>query len=110
MQRSFRPAITKWATILMLPVLIPAALIAGLWPGSRTVARTPEEVADFLRNFLEGTGQDWDWDDFESLRIADPELEAIRERAAHAAPPDPDLNELRALLAEAQAIARSRAA
>jgi hypothetical protein len=38
------------------------------------------EVADITEQFLNGTGGDLDWDDFTSLRIEDPALNAIRLR------------------------------
>lgn len=41
---------------------------------------TKSEVAEIIEQFLDGTGGPWDWDDFTSIRIADPELEAIRVR------------------------------
>ena len=40
------------------------------------------DVADIIEQFLNGTGGDWDWDDFTSLRIEDPALDAIRVRCA----------------------------
>ena len=36
----------------------------------------------YLREFLEGTDGDWDWDDLTSVAITDPSLEAIREDAS----------------------------
>lgn len=93
-----------------MPLAIPLALIAQLWPGKKTVDRTPEDVAGFLRDFLEGTGGDWDWGEFESVPITDPELDALRRRAALVAPPNPDLVELRYVLADAETIARKRSA
>jgi hypothetical protein len=109
MQRSSGVAITGWAAILLAPIAIPIAMIAGLWPGKKTVDRTPDDVIGFLRDFLEGAGGDWDWDEFESVPITDPELDALRRRAARAAPPSPDLNLLRGLLAEAEEVAHRRA-
>jgi hypothetical protein len=41
---------------------------------------TRAAVADVIEQFLDGTGGEWDWDDFCSVRIADPELDAIRIR------------------------------
>lgn len=41
---------------------------------------TKAEVADIIEQFLDRTGRRWDWDDFTSCRIADPELDAIRRR------------------------------
>jgi hypothetical protein len=42
--------------------------------------RTREEVANTINGFINGTGRQWDWDGFTSIRIDDPELEAIRKR------------------------------
>jgi hypothetical protein len=36
---------------------------------ARMVRRTNLEVADIIEAFVEGTGRDWDWDDFCSLKI-----------------------------------------
>jgi hypothetical protein len=42
-----------------------------------------EDVARILQNFLDGTGADWDWDDFISAtRFEDSQLEQIRVRCA----------------------------
>jgi hypothetical protein len=45
---------------------------------ARMVRRTNLEVADIIEAFVEGTGRDWDWDDFCSLKIENRELDAIR--------------------------------
>jgi hypothetical protein len=42
--------------------------------------RTPEEVANTIEGFVNGTGKQWDWDGFTSIRLSDPELEAIRQK------------------------------
>jgi hypothetical protein len=42
--------------------------------------RTPDEVANTIEGFVNGTGNQWDWDGFISIRIDDPGLEAIRQR------------------------------
>jgi hypothetical protein len=42
--------------------------------------RTPEEVVDTIDGFISGTGRQWDWDGFTSIRIDDPELETIRKK------------------------------
>jgi hypothetical protein len=42
--------------------------------------RTREEVANTIDGFISGTGRQWDWDGFVSIRLDDPELEAIRQR------------------------------
>ena len=41
---------------------------------------TKAEVATIIEQFLDGSGGRWDWDEFTSCRIADPELDAIRRR------------------------------
>ena len=107
MQRGSGRAITGWAAILLAPIALPIALIAGLLPGKKTVDRTPEDVAGYPRDFISGTGGEWDWDDFESVPITDPRLESIRQRAARAAPPNPDLEALRKLASEAEGLART---
>jgi hypothetical protein len=43
---------------------------------------TRADVAKTIEDFLAGTGQPWDWDDFTSVHISDPNLEAIRKRCA----------------------------
>ena len=43
--------------------------------------RTPEEVANTIDGFVNGAeGNQWAWDGFTSIRIDDPELEAIRQK------------------------------
>nr|WP_303705086.1 hypothetical protein [Brevundimonas naejangsanensis] len=69
-----------------------------------TVQRTPEEVAQYLRDFIEGTGGEWDWDDFASVTIKDQALESIRHRATRAEPLKADIEQLRKLLAEAETL------
>ena len=43
--------------------------------------RTPKEVAGYIEDFIEGWGGEWDWDDFTSIPIANPWLDAIRRDA-----------------------------
>jgi hypothetical protein len=108
MQRKSGEVIEGWAAVLLAPLALPIALIAQMLPGKKTVDRTAEEVAGYLRDFLEATGGEWDWDEFECVPITDPELDALRIQAALAAPPRPDIPRLRKLLAQAQQIARAR--
>ena len=42
--------------------------------------RTREQVANTVEGFVNGTGNQWDWDGFTSIRIDDPELEKVRQR------------------------------
>ncbi len=70
--------------------------------------RTPREVAQYIRNLINDEGGEWDWDDFESVPIADPELDRIRREAALAGPPNPDIAKLVELAEHAEALKDSR--
>jgi hypothetical protein len=72
-----------------------------------SVDRTAAEVAEYIRNFISGEGGKWDWDDFESLSITNPDLERIRQEAFVAAPPNLDLVKLADLARQAEALAKS---
>ncbi len=103
MQRSTDGVISGWAAILLAPVLLPIALAAGIW---QTISprkgreRTPEDVIGFIQDHIDGTGGDWDWDEFECVRIRDPVLDSYRRRAARFGPPGADVEGLRGLVAE----------
>jgi hypothetical protein len=43
---------------------------------------TYSEVADLLGGFVEGTGGDWDWDNFFDARFEDPYLKSVQHRCA----------------------------
>jgi hypothetical protein len=45
-----------------------------------TAKISKREVAILIRSFLDGSIGTWDWDDFTSIRQADPEIEAVRQR------------------------------
>ncbi len=45
-----------------------------------SVKYTKAEVADIIEQFLDSTAGNWEWDDFTSIPIVDPELDAIRLR------------------------------
>ena len=70
----------------------------------KAINRTPREMAQYLRNFINGGGGDWDWDDFESVPITDPQPERIRCEAARAAFPNTDIDRLAELLRETEAL------
>jgi hypothetical protein len=93
------------ACIFIVPVFLVIKLVT--MPFEKPFNRSPDEVAQYLRDFLDGTGGKWDWDDFISIPIADPRLEDIRERAAALELPmaDQDTAPLKDLIAEAEAIA-----
>src|SRR4051812_17683383 len=55
------------------------------WSGRRSglglsMKRTTEEVASTIEGFVNGSGNQWAWDGFTSIRLDDPELEAIRQK------------------------------
>lgn len=97
------------AALIVVPVAIIVKLV--ILPFERPVERSAQEVADYLRDFLNDTSGDWDFDDFTSIPIADPRLDSIRERASALTDPltDQSIEELKALLAEAEALAESTA-
>ena len=94
--------------IVLLPILIIIKLI--ILPFERPMKRKPDEVVRYLQDFVDGTGGDWDWDDFTSCPISDPQLEELRVRACDVELPvtDVGLAELRILLAHAKQIDRER--
>lgn len=102
MQRTSPVVITGWRAVLLAPIAVPLALLASLWPGKNTVDRSTDEVAGFLRDFLDDSGGQWDWDEFESVPITDPELEQIRLRATT---PGTDLHQV---LEQAERLAKAR--
>jgi hypothetical protein len=104
MRRARYPVISGWPAVLLAPFLVPIALLAQLLPGRKTIDRTPDDVVGFIEDFLEGTGGEWDWDEFESVPITDPLLEEIRNRATT---PGVELSDV---LAEARQIASARSA
>ena len=67
--------------LLLLPIAFLVKLL--VWPFERPKRRTPQDVAGILRDYLDGTVSDSAWDDFICVPIADPWLEAIRERCLH---------------------------
>lgn len=65
--------------IVALVVIILALVGIGvfIWANKRPVHRTRQEVIAFLQRGLQ-SGGDSSWDDFVSVRIAEPQLEAVR--------------------------------
>lgn len=105
----WRNALGIVALAVIIALFVPLKLVT--MPFERPVKRSAGEVARYIRDFIEGTGGDWDWDDFECIPIADPVLESIRDRASSVREPmDADgMSTLRALLAEAEELARNDA-
>jgi hypothetical protein len=80
-----RVHISGWPAILLAPLAIPIVLlttvVVRVFGLKNTTDLTARDVEDYLRDFIEGTGGEWDWDDFISIPISDPTLDAIREEA-----------------------------
>lgn len=75
-----RNAIGVAALIVTFPFILVFKL--ATLPFDRPAKRSPAEVAAYLRDFLNESGGEWDWDDFTSIPIRDPALEDIRGQAA----------------------------
>lgn len=93
--------------ILFFPIVIMGMVIAlpfALFGGPSKLTAT--EVAEYLHDMIEGTGGAYDWDDFTSVEIADPQLESIRARASQIELPiDVEgINKLCILLSEVEEI------
>jgi hypothetical protein len=43
---------------------------------------TKSEIADLIESFLDGSCEEWDWDDFMNERLSDPDLVRIQRRCA----------------------------
>jgi hypothetical protein len=48
----------------------------------RKIDRSRGEIADIIERFVEGICSEWEWDDFCSWPIRDPQLEQVRVRCA----------------------------
>lgn len=96
--------------IVAVPLAVAAALVSSFF--GLTAKHSALQVATYLRNFIEGRGGGWDWDDFISVPIGDPRLEDIRIKAAAIDLPvtDEGLAILRELLVEAEKLARLKTA
>lgn len=106
--------ISGWPAVLLLPVAIPLAvlsrLIDRLWGRRATADLSPADVAGYIDDFLEGHGKPFDWDDFTSIEITDPALDAIRNEADGVSLPvdDEGRDALLALLNKAKALQAGR--
>ena len=95
--------------VLLLIALFPVILLIKIlvWPFERPIDLSAADVVTYLRDFIDGTSGDWDWDDFTSVPIADPALESVRERAAAINPTTLEaVAILRDLLSEAEDLAQ----
>ena len=52
--------------------------IQGWLTKINTVVMSKEQVAVEIENFLDGKGGPYDWDDFMSITLADPDLDQVR--------------------------------
>ena len=76
-------------------------------PFTRPLEMKAHEAAASLKGIIDGSGGEWAFDDFTSIEIADPRLEAIRRRALQIQEPfdDQGMAILCELLAEAEGLA-----
>ena len=97
--------------LLAVPMII-FAVIAKIiiLPFERPQKVSATQVALYLFEFTEGFHGAWDWDDFTSVPIADPQLETIRARASQVTLPvdDEGLATLRLLLSEVEKLIEQR--
>jgi hypothetical protein len=95
--------------VLLVIVAVPLALIAGVVSTvfGLKAKLSAAEVAKYLRDYIEGTGSNWDWDDFTSVPIADPQLDEIRREATAVTAPDTEdaPTVLKRLLVQAERLA-----
>ena len=102
--------IRGWAAYVLAPVAIVAAiavqLVVRTFGLKNSADLTAEDVAGYLEGFIEGRGGDWDWDDFTSIPITDPALDAIRQEAGTVQFPIDDAGDakLRELLTRARSL------
>lgn len=95
---------------LLAPIAIPCIIIGiicqKVFGLKSTADLTPLDVANYLEDWIDGKGGDWDWDDFTSIPITDPYLESVREEAAHMAYPlgEDDIVRLRELVRDVKAL------
>jgi hypothetical protein len=73
--------VAGWRAFVLAPIVLPIAILLQLLPLKKTRDMSAIEVATVLRRFIEKTGGEWDWDDFTSVPVTDPALEAIRAEA-----------------------------
>ena len=67
------------AIVALGAVAVVAFILAARLAGRHPVVLSRDEVARYIEDFLEGRGDDRDWDEFTSMRIRDPDLDRIRE-------------------------------
>lgn len=95
----------SWLIITVAVVLVVGIALALSLPRPKPL--NAAQFANYLREFIEGSGRPYDWDDFEYARV-DPKLQRLHQEAITAGPPDANLEKLKSLLAEAEALSGSR--
>jgi hypothetical protein len=66
----------------VLFILLVQWMLKRFFPDEGGIDVSKDYVADIIQAMIDGTGQDWDWDDFTSIPIKDPYLDEIRQRCA----------------------------
>ena len=109
-RRSGNAYITGWKAFALLPVAVPVILFLKLFGIGQSIDRSADEVAGFIRDFIKGTGGEWDWDDFICVPIKAPELDSIRAETSMVELPlsTAGIDELKRLLVKAEALAGTR--
>jgi len=65
-------------SVVIVPLLLIARAAMWVFGVDDRADRTPEEVADYLRKLIDGTEEEWDLDDFESVPIKNEQLDSVR--------------------------------
>ncbi len=76
--------LSGWPAVLLAPIAVPVVLLGLLLTvlrRKRTADLTAADVESYLEDFAEGRGADFDWDDFTTIPITDPALDAVCQRA-----------------------------
>ena len=110
MPRAFSIPLKVLLVIVAMPLAALAALVSSIFGLKAKLSAS--EVATYLRDFIHGGGEAWDWDNFTSVPISDPRLDDIRRRAVAIDIPVTEEGSaiLRELLVEAEDLARFEAA
>lgn len=69
--------------VIAIPIILLINVAHRLFGLKISADLTSADVASYLDDFLNERGGDWDWDDFTSIPITDPQLEEIRSEAAN---------------------------
>lgn len=91
----------------LIPIVVPIILVLKVFGIGKYKQRSAKEVAGFIGDFIEGSGGAWDRDDFISVSIKDPNLEAIRYEASMVGLPvsESGMEELKRIKEKAEVLA-----